>query len=122
MPHSASTPSRSKAKEIPLPPCFSANLPYSNLPLPLLPPSLPTEKFADAKKWGATDCLNPKDYDKPIQAVLVEKSPTGFGIDYTYDCTGNVQVRLRVCLLSGVGEGAARCCVVELGLWAVSEL
>eukprot|EP00887_Chlorella_sp_A99_P003999 scaffold11.g3999.t1 len=69
------------------------------------------EKFAAAKEWGATDCLNPKasapepDYDKPIQAVLVEKSPTGWGIDYTFEaswarrrgslateCIGNVEV------------------------------
>ncbi|GAB4822531.1 hypothetical protein N2152v2_009577 [Parachlorella kessleri] len=50
------------------------------------------DKFELARKWGATDCLNPKDFDKPIQAVLVEKSPTGYGIDYTFDCTGNVHV------------------------------
>ncbi len=24
-------------------------------------------KFDAAKEWGATDCLNPKDYEKPIQ-------------------------------------------------------
>lgn len=40
------------------------------------------EKFEAAEKWGATDCINPKDYDKPIQQVLVEKSPTGWGFDY----------------------------------------
>lgn len=27
------------------------------------------EKFEAARKWGATDCVNPKDYDKPIQQV-----------------------------------------------------
>ncbi len=32
---------------------------------------LPAEKFEAAKKWGATDCVNPKDYDKPIQQVGV---------------------------------------------------
>jgi Zinc-binding dehydrogenase len=26
-------------------------------------------KFELAKKWGATDCLNPKKFDKPIQQV-----------------------------------------------------
>lgn len=26
-------------------------------------------KFDLAKKWGATECLNPKDFDKPIQQV-----------------------------------------------------
>ena len=29
--------------------------------------------------------------------VLVEMSPTKFGYDYTFDCTGNVQV-MRACL------------------------
>lgn len=27
------------------------------------------DKFELAKKWGATDCLNPKKFDKPIQHV-----------------------------------------------------
>ena len=27
-------------------------------------------KFKIAKELGATDCVNPKDYDKPIQQVL----------------------------------------------------
>lgn len=45
-------------------------------------------KFENAKQWGATECLNPKDFDKPIQSVLVEKSPTGWGIDYTFECIG----------------------------------
>jgi hypothetical protein len=34
--------------------------------------------------------------------VLVEQSPTGFGIDYTFDATGNVEVmrvRTAVCHL-----------------------
>jgi len=43
-----------------------------------------------AKELGATDCINPKDHDKPIQQVLVGK--TQWGVDYTYDCTGNTQV------------------------------
>lgn len=27
------------------------------------------KKFEMAKELGATDCVNPKDYDKPIQQV-----------------------------------------------------
>ncbi len=50
------------------------------------------DKFALAQAMGATDCVNPSDYEKPIQQVLVEKSPTGFGIDYTFECVGNVQL------------------------------
>lgn len=35
------------------------------------------DKFEAAKQWGATDCLNPKDYDKPIQQV--RRSITSLG-------------------------------------------
>ncbi len=39
-------------------------------------------KFKLAKEFGATDCVNPKDFDKPIQEVLVEM--TDGGLDYTF--------------------------------------
>ena len=45
-------------------------------------------KFELAKKLGATDCINPKDYDKPIQEVIVEM--TDGGVDYSFECIGNV--------------------------------
>jgi len=48
------------------------------------------KKYDMAKKLGATDCVNPKDHDKPIQQVLVNM--TQWGVDYTYDCTGNTDV------------------------------
>jgi S-(hydroxymethyl)glutathione dehydrogenase/alcohol dehydrogenase len=47
-------------------------------------------KFELAKQMGATDCVNPKDYDKPIQNVIVEM--TGWGVDHSFECIGNVQV------------------------------
>ena len=31
------------------------------------------EKFELARKWGATDCINPKDFDKPIQQVRFDR-------------------------------------------------
>ncbi len=31
------------------------------------------EKFKLAEQFGATEFLNPKDYDRPIQEVIVEK-------------------------------------------------
>lgn len=44
-----------------------------------------------AKKFGATDFVNPtKLGDQRIQDKLVEM--TDGGCDYTFDCTGNVQV------------------------------
>jgi len=48
------------------------------------------EKFAIAKEFGCTECLNPKDYDKPIQQVLSEMIEGG--LDYTFECVGNVEV------------------------------
>ena len=53
------------------------------------------KKFALAKQLGCTECINPKDHSQPMQQVLVSTSPTGFGYDYTFDCTGNTDVRAR---------------------------
>ena len=47
-------------------------------------------KFDLARTFGATDCVNPKDFDKPIQQVIVEM--TGWGVDHSFECIGNVQV------------------------------
>jgi S-(hydroxymethyl)glutathione dehydrogenase/alcohol dehydrogenase len=49
-----------------------------------------SKKFNLAKELGATDCLNPIDFDRPIQEVLVEQFHGGF--DYTFECIGNVNV------------------------------
>ena len=48
------------------------------------------DKFELAKEFGATDFLNPKEYDKPIQQVIVEM--TGWGVDHSFECIGNVNV------------------------------
>ena len=47
-------------------------------------------KFDIAKQLGATDVVNPNDYDKPIQEVIVEM--TDGGADYTFECVGNVKL------------------------------
>lgn len=46
------------------------------------------DKFSLGAKFGCTEFVNPKDYDKPIQEVLIEK--TEGGLDYTFECVGNV--------------------------------
>lgn len=46
------------------------------------------DKFELGKKFGLTEGVNPKDYNKPIQEVLVEM--TDGGLDYTFECIGNV--------------------------------
>ena len=48
------------------------------------------KKYEAARALGATDCLNPMDSKVPIQKRLVEM--TTWGVDYTFDCTGNVEV------------------------------
>jgi len=47
-------------------------------------------KFAMAMQFGATDCINPKDLPEgtTIQAKLI--SLTEWGVDYTFECIGNV--------------------------------
>lgn len=61
-------------------------------------------KFALAKQLGATDVINPKDYDKPIQDVIVEL--TDGGVDYSFECVGNVELMRSAleCCHKGWGE------------------
>lgn len=47
-------------------------------------------KFELAREFGATDCINPKDHDKPIKDVLLDINK--WGIDHTFECIGNVNV------------------------------
>jgi S-(hydroxymethyl)glutathione dehydrogenase/alcohol dehydrogenase len=62
-------------------------------------------KFEMAKLLGATDFVNPKDYpDTPIQQVIVEL--TDGGVDYSFECIGNVHVMRSAleCCHKGWGE------------------
>lgn len=61
-------------------------------------------KFDIARELGATDCVNPKDFDKPIQDVIVEM--TDGGVDYSFECVGNVQLMRAAleCSHKGWGE------------------
>jgi len=45
-------------------------------------------KFELAKKLGCTECINPKDFDKPIQQVLIDM--TDGGVDFSFECIGMV--------------------------------
>ena len=42
-----------------------------------------------AKKFGATECVNPKDYNKPIEDVI--KELTNGGCEYTFECVGTTE-------------------------------
>jgi S-(hydroxymethyl)glutathione dehydrogenase/alcohol dehydrogenase len=61
-------------------------------------------KWSMARSLGATDYVNPKDYDKPIQQVIVDL--TNGGVDYSFECIGNVHVMRSAleCCHKGWGE------------------
>lgn len=54
------------------------------------------DKYAKAKEFGATECISPHNFKKPIQDVLVEM--TDGGVDYSFECIGNVGVMVSVCV------------------------
>ncbi|CAD7694105.1 unnamed protein product [Nyctereutes procyonoides] len=41
------------------------------------------DKFASAKEFGTSECINPQDFSKPIQEVLIEM--TDGGVDYSFE-------------------------------------
>ncbi len=55
-------------------------------------------KFEMARRLGATDCVNPTEHSDAIQDVIVEM--TGGGVDYSFECVGNV----------GLMRSALECC------------
>jgi S-(hydroxymethyl)glutathione dehydrogenase/alcohol dehydrogenase len=61
-------------------------------------------KFELASAMGATDCINPKDHDRPIQDVIV--AMTDGGVDFSFECIGNVDVMRAAleCCHKGWGE------------------
>ncbi|HQQ73682.1 MAG TPA: S-(hydroxymethyl)glutathione dehydrogenase/class III alcohol dehydrogenase, partial [Pseudomonadales bacterium] len=61
-------------------------------------------KFEMAKMLGATDCVNPKSFDRPIQEVIVDM--TDGGVDYSFECIGNVNLMRSAleCCHKGWGE------------------
>jgi S-(hydroxymethyl)glutathione dehydrogenase/alcohol dehydrogenase len=61
-------------------------------------------KFDLAKQLGATECINPKKFDQPIQQVIIDM--TDGGVDYSFECIGNVDVMRSAleCCHKGWGE------------------
>ncbi len=61
-------------------------------------------KYEMAKALGATDYVNPTEHDAPVQDVIVDL--TNGGVDYSFDCTGNVEVMRAAleCCHKGWGE------------------
>ena len=61
-------------------------------------------QFEMAQQLGATDCVNPNDHSVPVQEVIVEL--TNGGVDYSFECIGNVQIMRTAleCCHKGWGE------------------
>jgi len=62
------------------------------------------DKFEIAQQLGATECVNPTEYDAPIQDVIVEL--TDGGVDYSFECIGNTDLMRSAleCCHKGWGE------------------
>lgn len=63
------------------------------------------DKFEVAKKFGCNEFVNPKDYDKPIQEVLI--GLTDGGLDFTFECVGNVATMRAALESSAKGWGTS---------------
>ncbi len=61
-------------------------------------------KFEFARQLGATDCVNPKDHDAPIQQVIIDM--TDGGVEHSFECIGNTEVMRSAleCAHKGWGE------------------
>ena len=61
-------------------------------------------KWEMAKALGATDFVNPREYDRPLQQVIVDL--TDGGVDYSFECIGNVNIMRSAleCCHKGWGE------------------
>ncbi|MEM6501555.1 MAG: S-(hydroxymethyl)glutathione dehydrogenase/class III alcohol dehydrogenase [Cyanobacteria bacterium P01_C01_bin.89] len=62
------------------------------------------DKFTLAKQLGATDTINPKELDGPIQGAIADL--TDGGVDYSFECVGNVELMRAAleCCHKGWGE------------------
>lgn len=75
------------------------------------------QKLEIAKQWGATETLNPKDLPEGTSVVQHLVAMSGFGFDYTFDCTGNVQVMRQALEASARGWGVS----VVIGVAAAGQ-
>lgn len=72
-------------------------------------------KFELAKKFGATDCVNPKE----VEGTLVENivKMTDGGVDYSFECVGNVKLMREALECCHKGWGTS----VIIGVAAAGE-
>lgn len=63
------------------------------------------DKFAKAKELGATECINPLDYSKPIHEVLQEM--TDGGVDFSFEVIGHLDTTMSSLLSSHASCGVS---------------
>jgi len=66
------------------------------------------KKFTTAADLGATDFVDPGAHEAPVQQVIV--GMTTWGVDYSFDCTGNVEVMRSA--LECAHRGWGKSCVI----------
>ncbi|XP_024026704.1 alcohol dehydrogenase 1 [Morus notabilis] len=64
---------------------------------------LNSSRSEEAKKFGVTEFVNPKDHEKPVQEVIAEM--TDGGVDRSVECTGSIQAMISAfeCVHDGWG-------------------
>jgi len=75
------------------------------------------DKLELAKKWGATDLINPKELPEGTSVQNKIVTMTDFGVDYSFDCTGNVQVMRSALECAARGWGTS----VVIGVAAAGQ-
>uniref|UniRef100_A0A8C5MU01 Alcohol dehydrogenase n=1 Tax=Leptobrachium leishanense TaxID=445787 RepID=A0A8C5MU01_9ANUR len=73
------------------------------------------EKFPLAIELGATECISPKDYNKPIEEVIAEM--TNGGVDYSFECAGRIETMKTALESTYPGSGVT----VILGVASATE-
>ncbi|KAM4049034.1 NADP-dependent alcohol dehydrogenase-like [Anomaloglossus baeobatrachus] len=63
------------------------------------------DKYPKALQLGATECINPKDYDKPIHEVICEM--TNGGVDFAIECAGRTETMMTALQCTYCGNGVA---------------
>ncbi|XP_034970080.1 alcohol dehydrogenase 1-like isoform X1 [Zootoca vivipara] len=61
------------------------------------------DKFTKAKELGATECIAPQDFKKPMNEVLVEM--TGLGVDYAFEVIGRTDTAVTALKSCHLGHG-----------------
>ncbi|XP_058049602.1 alcohol dehydrogenase 1B-like isoform X2 [Ahaetulla prasina] len=67
------------------------------------------DKFPKAKEIGVTDCINPKDYQKPINEVIFDLTG-GEGVEYSFEVVGKPEI--MVAALSSCQMNYGKCIIV----------